>query len=124
MGSALEKMATSTAGASIRYTTDGSNPTTSSPLYSSAINLTNTATVKAAAFMSGYNPSGVASASFTINQPTVATPTITPNGGSYTGSVSVSMATATAGASIRYTIDGSNPTTSSTLYSGAFTLGS
>jgi hypothetical protein len=52
----------------------------------------------------------------------VATPTITPNGGSFTGPVSVTMASATAGASIRYTTDGSPPTASSTLYAGAFTL--
>src|SRR5438445_11204846 len=52
----------------------------------------------------------------------VATPTITPNGGSFSGSVSVSMATATSGASIYYTTDGSNPTQSSALYTGAMTI--
>jgi hypothetical protein len=58
----------------------------------------------------------------TISLPTVATPTITPNGGSYTGPISVTMATSTAGATIRYTTDGSNPTTSSPIYSGALNL--
>ena len=53
---------------------------------------------------------------------TVATATITPNGGTYTGSVSVTLQTSTAGASIYYTTDGSAPTQSSTLYTGAFML--
>jgi parallel beta-helix repeat protein len=55
---------------------------------------------------------------------TVATPTITPNGGNFSGSVSVAMQTATPGASIYYTMNGSTPTQSSTLYSGAIPLSS
>jgi hypothetical protein len=53
---------------------------------------------------------------------TVVTPTITPNGGSFTGSVSVTLQTVTSGASIFYTTDGSTPKQSSTPYAGAFTL--
>ena len=121
-GSTSVTLATATAGASIRYTTDGSTPTASSTLYSGAFTLSNSATVKAAAFMTNYNPSGVASAAFTINQPVVATPSISPNGGSYPGSVSVTLQTSTAGASIYYTMDGSTPTQASTLYSGAMML--
>lgn len=54
--------------------------------------------------------------------PTVATPTISPNGGSYSGSVEVTLACTTSGATIRYTTDGSDPTGSSTAYSAPFTL--
>ena len=47
------------------------------------------------------------------------TPTLTPNGGTFTSSVQVTLACATAGAQIRYTTDGSAPTATSMLYSGA-----
>jgi hypothetical protein len=52
----------------------------------------------------------------------VATPVIVPNGGTFTGSVNVSMSVATSGASIHYTLDGSNPTAASPLYSNPITL--
>ena len=54
--------------------------------------------------------------------PTVVTPTISPNGGSHTDSVTVSLNTTTNGATIRYTTDSSTPTSTSTKYNGAFTL--
>jgi hypothetical protein len=46
----------------------------------------------------------------------VSTPVITPAGGTYSGQVTVSLSTDTAGASIRYTTDGSVPTSSSPIY--------
>ena len=54
-----------TLGASIYYTTDGSDPTTSSTLYSGPI-YTQTATIRALAVKAGMLPSKVVSASFTI----------------------------------------------------------
>jgi endoglucanase len=50
----------------------------------------------------------------------VATPTFNPGAGTYTGTQSVTISTTSAGASIRYTTDGTtNPTpTTGTLYSG------
>ena len=54
---------------------------------------------------------------------TVATPAITPNGGELKyGNNTVTIACATADATIYYTTNGATPTTSSTKYTGAFTL--
>jgi len=54
--------------------------------------------------------------------PTVDTPTIHPDGGVFTDSVSVTLSNTTSGAEIRYTTDGSTPTESSSLYSAPFVL--
>ena len=51
-----------TAGATIRYTLNGEDPTETSSVYSSPIAVTETTTVKARAYKSGSNPSAVASA--------------------------------------------------------------
>ena len=55
-----------TEGATIHYTTDGTDPTTSSPTYSSAIPVSATTTIKALAEKSGLITSAVASATYTI----------------------------------------------------------
>jgi|GEM_PF-5392387 len=50
---------------------------------------------------------------------TVATPLFSPAGGSYTKAQSVSITTATTGATIRYTVNGTTPsTTNGTVYAG------
>lgn len=62
-----------TSGATIRYTTNGSNPTNSSNIYSGSLTLNSSATLKARAFKSGMNDSGVTSASYTITTPSATT---------------------------------------------------
>ncbi|SDY03053.1 Chitobiase/beta-hexosaminidase C-terminal domain-containing protein [Amycolatopsis xylanica] len=52
----------------------------------------------------------------------VATPTFSPPGGSYTSAQSVTLSTATAGSTIRYTVDGSTPTASSPQYTGPISV--
>lgn len=54
-------------GAAIYYTTDGSTPTTSSPVYSGAIPVNGTETLKAMALATGYIKSALAKAVYTIN---------------------------------------------------------
>jgi hypothetical protein len=60
-------ISTTTAGASIRYTTDGSTPIeTAGTLYPGAVTVNSTATLNAIAYESGYMDSPVASATCTI----------------------------------------------------------
>ncbi len=54
--------------------------------------------------------------------PKCAAPTFTPNGGSFVGSTSVTLATTTEDADIYYTTDGTTPSTSSTKYTAAIPL--
>lgn len=115
-------LADETSGAKIYYTIDGTTPTTSSTAYSAAISVATTTTIKAIATASGYTTSAVASATYTINIPTVATPTFTPAAGTYTTVQSVSIADTTSGAKIYYTTDGTTPTASSTLYASAISI--
>ena len=55
-----------TSGAAIYYTTDGTNPTTGSALYTGAISVTASTTLKAVALASGCTLSAIATAMYTI----------------------------------------------------------
>ena len=56
--------------------------------------------------------------------PTAAAPTIAPGPGPYSAPVSVTLASATAGAVIHYTLDGSTPTAASPVYTKAIPISS
>lgn len=110
-------------GFAMYYTTDGSTPTTASTLYTGAITVSSSLTLKVLAVATGYNNSAIGSAAYVING-TVATPTFSPVAGTYSSAQSVTISSATAGTTIYYTTNGSTPTTGSTLYSGPVAVAS
>ncbi len=114
-------ISSSTSGASIYYTTNGSTPTTSSTLYTGPITVSTSETLEAIATASGSSASAVASAAYVINL-AAGTPTFSVAGGTYTSAQTVAISSSTSGASIYYTTNGSTPTTSSTLYTGPITV--
>jgi hypothetical protein len=54
--------------------------------------------------------------------PFAAAPVFSPNGGSFGGTLNVTLSSATASANIYYTLDGTVPTLASTLYTGPITI--
>jgi alpha-tubulin suppressor-like RCC1 family protein len=109
----------------MRYTLDGQEPTETSPSVASggSVNVNASATLRVRGFRNGWTPSDHVSRTYTITLGTVATPSIAPAAGTYTTAAPlVSLTSATTGATIRYTLDGSTPTGASPTYTGPFTL--
>ncbi|HTB84156.1 MAG TPA: chitobiase/beta-hexosaminidase C-terminal domain-containing protein [Candidatus Sulfotelmatobacter sp.] len=66
-GSTNVTLTSTTPGATIYYTTDGSTPMTNSPVYTGFITLTNDTVIKAIGVKTGFESSGVAVATFLSN---------------------------------------------------------
>jgi hypothetical protein len=115
-------IATTTGGATIYYTTNGTTPTTSSTVYSTPVSVTATETLNAIAVESGYTNSAVGTAAFTING-AAATPVFSPAAGTFSSTQSVTLTDGTSGSSIFYCT--SSPCTSGgTLYTAALSTSS
>jgi hypothetical protein len=110
-----------TSGSTIYYTTNGATPTTASAVYAGPITVGATETLSAIAVATGTGTSPVATATYTILA-AAATPTFSVAPGAYSSPQTVAISSATAGATIYFTIDGSTPTNASSAYSGPITV--
>jgi hypothetical protein len=110
-------LASTTPGAQLYYTVDGSTPTVSSNFYASAIPVNTSLTISAIAIATGFSNSSVAKAAYVIETP-AATPVFSPPAGTYSDTQNVTLTSTTAGATIYYTVNGAAPTTASAQYAG------
>jgi len=114
-----------TGGSTIHYTTDGVTvPTCTTGITGATVTvpLNTTMTIKAVACMSGWSDSLVSSATYTVTGQ-VATPTPSIPAAAYATAQSISLTSATTGASIYYSTNGSIPVCgTSTLYTGAISV--
>ena len=110
------------------YTTDGSDPTSSSTaiIYTWTFTVSQSEVIKVAVHDPVIGWSYVALAAFVINSSTTppSAPAISPDGGAFTTPQSVTLGNIPNDDTAYYTTDGSDPTSSSTaiIYSGAFTV--
>ena len=99
------------AGATIYYTTDGSEPSkVNGTLYTGPFQQLTNATIKAVAYIGNTRSDGITSLAYTAHTPS---PVITVSG---------NHVTITGSGNIYYTLDGTDPTPSDELYSGTITL--
>ena len=101
----------------IYYTLDGSTPDETSLQYTTPVAMTGTCTIKAMATRSNFNNSSVATSLFEVSQYTTAAPIFRRDGDI------VTLQSETAGSTtIYYTMDGTEPTTASEVYSQPLTM--
>jgi hypothetical protein len=116
-------IASTTSGALIHYTTDGTTTPSSTvgTLYSGPVSITTTTTLKAIAYRSLWTNSNVETA---VYKYPCGTPSFDPAAGTHNNDVSVTISTSTAGATIRYTTDGTTTPSSTvgTIYSTAVSI--
>jgi len=116
----LTKDDTNTTGSTLRYTTNGDDPTIASSLYTTPVSINGTTTFKFAQFKTGYTPTAITTKTYTM---VVTNPVITETTGTYNNSFTTTITNpTTTGTSIYYTIDGSVPDNTDTLYTGAITI--
>lgn len=109
----------------IYYTTDETTPDQTTTKYITPISVmghgTET-TIKAIAYDTNNNVSDIATATYTINYETVATPVFSPDAGTYINPFEISITTNTADATIHYTVDATTPDCSATEYTAPLTI--
>jgi hypothetical protein len=109
-------IASGSSGATIYYTTNGTTPTTASTVYNGPITVNASETLEAIAVASGYGPSAVGTAAYSI-APILPVPVLSPSPATYATAQTVTISDSMGGATIYYTTDGTTPTSSSAIYS-------
>lgn len=112
-----------TAGCVVRYTTDGSTPTATSPAYpSGGLPIYSTTAIRVIATATGFKSSAIVGGKWTLNLPTCGTPSQNaPYSGTYTAPPTklpllITWTNPTAACVLHYTTDGSTPTATSPTY--------
>jgi fibronectin type 3 domain-containing protein len=116
---------TASEAATIYYTLDGIDPSTTSTKYTQPINISTTTTLKFMAIDTAGNQSTISTESYILEITDITPPTVSanPKGGTYTSKQSISLS-ASELATIYYTLDGTDPTTASSIYSEPITISS
>jgi phage tail sheath gpL-like len=98
------------AGAVLHYTTNGANPTEADLVVVSGgtVSVTQSVTLQVRAWKPGAVAGEVTSAAYELK---ALLPTFLPSTGSYTSAQTITISTGTAGSTVRYTADGTEPTT-------------
>jgi len=110
----------------IYYTTDGSEPSTASSIYSGALTFSDTVKLRAIAVSGNYPGSTVLNYTVKVSQLDAPTIKVTEglSSGQYVSPGSKVSISSVSDARIYYTTDGSEPTTSSAVYSSPITVNS
>jgi alpha-tubulin suppressor-like RCC1 family protein len=101
-------LTSTTPQAAIRYTLDGAEPGPGSTLFAGPFLLDADAEVRARAFRDGWEPSATAVAEFSF-EVEVAAPAFSPAAGFYREPIDVAITSSTPGATLVYTLDGTDP---------------
>ncbi|MCK9482352.1 MAG: chitobiase/beta-hexosaminidase C-terminal domain-containing protein [Bacteroidia bacterium] len=119
IGSTVE-LSTTTEGAIIYYTLDESDPDETDLVYSEPIVITGPTTIKSVGYKGYQNPSAIQTHTFTIAE--AATPVASPAAGAVIDTTEVTLTSTTAGATIYYTVDGSEPDETGIEYTAPIAL--
>jgi len=113
-----------TPGTTISFQAIGTTPESGTYTGPLTLSTEGRAWIQAYATKDGYRGSSAATANYVIELPPAATPLVSVAAGYYSNAQTVTLSDSTPGASIYYTLNGSQPTTKSTLYSGPITVSS
>ena len=108
-------------GAVLYYTTDGTLPTKNSLVYSGPITIASTTSIYAMATYPYVPNSAAALATYSIVLPQAPAPSFSPTPSTFSGPQSVKLSNAL-NLQMYYTLDGSTPTTGSTLYTAPISV--